>query len=86
MKTDIFGNEIKLFNEGYMAGARAEDYHSVRSGGSYVFVRCGHCGFSTKAYCWSLAGGGKKCDTCEAVMTYITSYRKTPYEGKQKPL
>lgn len=51
-----------------------ENIHSARYavfGKSYIYITCGWCGAETKAYVWSLAGGGKKCDECPAVHNSI---------------
>ena len=35
-------------------------------GRSTVEIECPFCHAITEAYCWSLAGSGKKCDSCSA--------------------
>ena len=36
-------------------------------GRSYIYIRCPFCEAETKAYIWSLAGSGKKCQNCNAI-------------------
>ena len=38
-----------------------------RIGRSSIDITCPFCGTETKAYIWSMAGKGKKCDGCEAI-------------------
>jgi hypothetical protein len=35
-------------------------------GRSSIRIECPFCGTITRAYVWSLAGSGKKCDGCDA--------------------
>lgn len=43
-------------------------------GRSSVTIRCPFCGHLTRAYIWSLAGNGKRCNNplCRAMFLYIT--------------
>ena len=36
--------------------------YSQAQGGSYCYIVCPYCGATVKAFIWSLAGGGKKCE------------------------
>jgi hypothetical protein len=40
-------------------------YHSL-FGRSYIYIKCPFCGAEVKAFVWSLAGCGKKCNECDA--------------------
>ena len=40
-------------------------------GRSYVIIGCPFCARSVKAYIWSLAGHGKRCERCGALFTYV---------------
>lgn len=37
-------------------------------GRSYCYIKCPYCAQETKAFIWSLSGGGKKCE-CGALHT-----------------
>lgn len=51
-------------------------------GTANVQIRCPFCGTVTKAYVWSLTGGGKKCPGCGAIHTgHGMTFRKTPAIG-----
>lgn len=46
----------------------SEGYYS-NFGTTYIYIRCPHCNGKTRAYVWSLAGSGKKCNDCGAMFT-----------------
>lgn len=39
-------------------------------GRSYLYITCPFCEEQTRAYIWSLAGSGKRCDGCGALHTW----------------
>jgi hypothetical protein len=41
-------------------------YYSMKNGKSYIYIKCPFCNTKTRAYVWSLAGSGKRCDGCDA--------------------
>ena len=49
-------------------------------GRTVIYITCPFCGVETKAYLWSLAGSGKRCQ-CGAKHTYFNS--DTIREAKQ---
>ena len=56
-------------------------YTSKENGKSYFTIECPFCRFNVRAYLWSLAGGGKRCD-CGAMLTnYGTAFK---IKGKEK--
>jgi hypothetical protein len=57
-------------------GRMSRQYHrSARYGGhgtSYCYVDCPFCGTATKAFIWSMSGGGKKCDNKECRAMHVS--------------
>lgn len=52
-----------------------------KSGGSYFNLTCPFCGTHNRAYIWSIAGGGKKCEnkTCRAKFdSFGNAYPRIP--------
>jgi len=59
-------------------------YHSMPNGRSYIYIRCPFCGAEVKAYIWSLAGSGKKCDGCNAQFASFGMAFKVIEKSKRK--
>lgn len=62
---------------------REHEAHSYRSrhGRSSVIIKCPWCGSEVEAFVWSLAGSGKRCDTCPDVIHYMSVSAKKPKRG-----
>lgn len=52
---------------------KANYYMSMPNGRSYIKVPCPFCGIILKAYVWSMAGCGKRCDCGAIIGNWITS-------------
>jgi len=53
------------------------DYYP-RFGKTSVKIKCPWCGSVVVAYVWSLAGSGKRCDTCPDVVHHTGISAKQP--------
>ena len=67
-------------------GHRGQSEH----GRSTVVITCPFCDCDVEAYCWSLAGSGKRCPECGAIhggwgMTYNKKTANTIELEKQRP-
>lgn len=61
---------------------RAHSYRSVM-GRSSCIIECGFCGTETRAYVWSLAGGGKKCSNPACGALHCSYGYSMPIEGRE---
>lgn len=72
-------------------GYEIRDYGGVwgyvsQHGRSYGYITCPFCGADTRAYIWSLSGGGKKCNGCKAIHGSIGSTLDTLTKKQRKEL
>lgn len=68
----------------------ARKYDVVRQGGfsglgqRYVMIRCPFCGTESKAYIWSISGGGKLCENKKACGAKFASFGNAyPVVGRE---
>ena len=52
-----------------------KEYVSEENGRSHIWLNCPFCKASVKAYVWSLAGGGKRCE-CGAHIFEQVAYKE----------
>jgi len=71
-------NELTVYHDG------AYGYSSRENGRSTCYVDCPFCKATVTCYVWSLAGCGKKCPTCNALLTTSTATKRYKIKESKK--
>lgn len=78
---------IMPVNKKVVLGDNQRFHYSSEHGKSQEEILCPFCNMKTRAYTWSLSGGGKKCDHCKDTLhtTVYSGMRfKTEAEASAK--
>lgn len=79
---DAHNPEVPTEERQWSAHGETVEYPSSR----VIFIDCPFCKAEVRAYVWSLAGGGKRCECGAIFSAYGSAYRKVDPDNPPKPV